>query len=54
MASYEEDAPNLVNDLVPELRPEEQRRNTSKMEENKTTADRRHQIEIKDEEDNLE
>ena len=47
MASYEEDAPNLVNNLVPEPTPKE-KRDTNKMEESKTTADRRNLIEIKD------
>ena len=53
MASYEEDTPNFVDNLVPNPTPKEQR-NTSKTEENKTTADRRNLIEIRNEEDKLE
>ena len=50
MASYEEDIPKLVDNLVPKPTPKEQR-NTSKAEENKTTTDRRNLIEIRDKED---
>ena len=52
VASYDKDAPNQVNNLVPELTPKE-KRNTNKKEESKTTADRRDQIEIQDEKDDL-
>ena len=53
VASYEEDAPNLVNNLVPEPTPKE-KRYTNKTEESKTTEDRTNLIEITDKEDNLD
>ena len=53
VACYEEDTPNLVDNLVPKPTPKE-RRDTSKTEENKTTADMRNLIEIRDKEDELE
>ena len=45
MASYEEDTPTLVNNLVPEPTPKE-KKDTDKKEENKTTEDRGDLIEI--------
>ena len=46
MASYEkEDAPTLVNNLLPRPTPEENK-DTNKMEESKTVEDKRHRIEI--------
>ena len=53
MASYEEDAPNLVNNLVPQPIPGE-KKDTDRTEENKTTEDRRDFTEITDKEDNLD
>ena len=54
MASYEEeDAPTLVNNLIPRPTSEENK-DTNKMEESKTAEDKRNRIEIKDEEDELE
>ena len=53
MTSYEENAPTLVNNLVPKPTPKE-KKDTNKMEESKTAGDRRDLIEIKDEEDELE
>ena len=54
MASYEEeDAPTLVNNLIP--RPTfDENKDTNKMEESKTEEDKRNRIEIKDKEDELE
>ena len=53
MASYEENTPSLVNNLVPKPTPKE-KKNTNKMEESKTAEDRKDLIEIKDEEVELE
>ena len=53
VTSYEEDAPNLVDNLKHRPTPKE-RRDTSKIEENKTAADIRNLIEIRDEEDKIE
>ena len=53
MTSYEEDAPTVVNNLVPEPTPKE-KKDTNKIEESKTTEDRREVIEMTDEEDDLE
>ena len=53
VASYEEDTPSLVDNLIP--RPTtEGRRDTSKTEGNKNMVDRKHLIVIRDEEDELE
>ena len=55
MASYEVDAPTLVNNLVPELITGE-RKETDRTEEDKAAEDRRDLIEITDKnrgEDNL-
>ena len=52
MASHEEDAPTLVNDLVPEPAPGE--KDTDKTEGDRTIEDRRDIIEITDEEDDLD
>ena len=49
----EEDAPTLVNNLIPRLNSEENK-DTNKMEESKTAEDKRKRIEIKDKEDELE
>ena len=53
MARYEDDAPTLVNNSVPNLTPRE-RKDTDRTEENKTTEDRRDLREITDREDNLD
>ena len=54
MAGYEEeDAPTLVNNLLPRSTSEENK-DTNKMEESKTAEDKRNRIEIKDNEDELE
>ena len=56
VASHEEDAPNVVNSLVPELTPGE-KKDTDRTEEDKTAEDRRDVIVITDEdigEDNLD
>ena len=54
VASYEEeDAPTLVNNLIPRPTSEENK-DTNKMEESKTAEDKRNRIEIKDKEDELE
>ena len=53
VAIYEEDAPNLVHNLIPEPTPEEQK-DTNKMEESRTTEDRRNLIEITDDGDDLD
>ena len=53
VASYEEDAPNLVDNLILTTALKEQR-NSSKRGENKKNIDRRDLIEIKDDEDKLE
>ena len=52
VASHEEDAPALVDNLVPELAPEEKKDTDKKGD--KTTEDRRDLIEITDEEGNLD
>ena len=54
VASYdEEDAPTLVNNLIPRPTSEENK-GTNKMGESKTAEDKRNRIEIKDKEDELE
>ena len=54
VASYvEENAPTLVNNLIPKPIPKE-KKDAKKMEESKTAEDKRNRIEIKDEEDELE
>ena len=52
-ASYEEDAPTLVNNLIPEPTPGEMK-DTNKMEVSKTPEKRRDVIEITDGEDDSE
>ena len=52
MASLEEDAPVLVDNLVPELTPRE--KDTDKKEGDKTTEDRKDLIKIIDKEDDLD
>ena len=54
MAIYEEeDAPTLVNNLIPRPTSEENK-DTNEMEESKTAEDKRNRIEIKNKEDELE
>ena len=54
VAGYEEeDAPTLVNNLIPRPTSEENK-DTNKMEESKTAEDKRNRIEIKDKEDEWE
>ena len=53
MASHGEDAPTLVDNLVPKPVPRE-KKDTEKTEGDKTTEDKRDLIEITDEEDNLD
>ena len=50
MASYEEYAPALVNNLIPKPTPKE-KKDTNTTEESRTAENRRDLIEIKDEED---
>ena len=54
MASYEEDAPNLVDNWIPKPTIKQQRGDTGNTEENKTTTDTRNLIGIRDKEDELE
>ena len=55
MAHHEEDAPTLVDNLVPEMTPREKKvTNTDKTEADKTIEDRRNLIEITDKEDDLD
>ena len=53
MASYEEDAPALVNNLVLEPTPKE-KKDINKTEKSQTTEDKKDLIEITDKEDNLD
>ena len=53
MASYEEDAPTLVNNLVSEPTPGEEK-DMDRIEENKTTEDRRDLIVITDKKNDLD
>ena len=53
MASHEEDAPTLVDNLVLKPTPRE-KKDTDRTEEDKTAEDRRDLIEITDKEENLD
>ena len=51
-SNEEEDAPTLVNNLIPRPSSKENK-DTNKMKESKTAEDKRDRIEIKDKEDEL-